>query len=260
MLTLLPENRRRGLPSIDGLVILNHRQTGQTEAVLDGKSVTAWRTGATGALAVKKLTDKHASSLGIVGCGVQGFYQGVCISAIRKIDKIFLFDPYKTKEKMEKFAEDLKKACDHTTEIFICQSSEQLLEYSDIIVTATFSNDPVLPDNPELLKGKCYIAVGSYKPYMKELPDSLFRLSPKIYADLPHACEESGDLSSRIENGLLKKEQVDYLHQVITGELPTPEVDTIIFKTVGMALVDIVAAEYLYQKALKLNKGTDIDF
>ena len=95
MLALVPENRERSLPSIDGVVVLNDRITGQSRALLDAKRVTSWRTGATGALAVRELSDENAASVGIVGCGIQGFSQGVCISAVRNIKKICLFDPFK---------------------------------------------------------------------------------------------------------------------------------------------------------------------
>lgn len=260
MLTLVPENRDRGLPSIDGLVVLNNRKTGQSEALLDGKSVTAWRTGATGALAAKTFSKEDASSLGIVGCGVQGFYQGVCISAVRDIEKIMIFDKFKSKEALEDFAAMLKKECPSVKKVVICKDAEELLAESRIVVTTTFATEPVLPEKPELLKGKCYIAVGSYKPYMQELPDSLFELTKEVYVDLMYACEESGDLSKRIESGLLHEEDVKCLHQVLDGSVKPSGDDTVVFKTVGMALVDMVAAEYLYQQAEALGKGLEVNF
>lgn len=260
MLTLVPENRDRGLPSIDGLVVLNHRETGRTEALLDGKSVTAWRTGATGALAARTFAQEDASCLGIVGCGVQGFYQGVCISAVRNIKKILLFDKFKSNEALETFGRQLKEKCPAVEEVVVCRDAEELLGPSHIVVTTTFSEEPVLPEDKELLRGKCYIAVGSYKPYMKELPDTLFEIGAEVYVDLMYACEESGDLSSRIESGQIKTEDIKCLHQVLEGSVKPSGTDTVVFKTVGMALVDMAAAEYLYHEAETLGKGTEVSF
>ena len=258
MLTLVPENRNRDLPSIDGTVLLNDPKTGEILALMDAKSITAWRTGATGALAVSKLTHANVHSLGIVGCGTQGFYQARCICAVRNIQRIYLLDTYKSVKALQTYSTDLKKLCPSIKEIIICDNAGQLLTCSDIVVTTTFSEEPVLPEDEALLHGKTYIAVGSYKPCMKELPDTLFRIASNVYADIPFACEESGDLAARLENGLLCQENIHYLHQLLDGDLYKPSADTVIFKTVGMALIDIVTAEYIYQASLKRGIGIDV--
>lgn len=259
ILTLVPDNRTRNLPSIDGMVLLNDRKTGTLKAILDGKSVTAWRTGATGALAADVLSPASAQSLGIVGCGVQGFFQGRCICAVRHIKRVCLFDPFKSSEALGTFAKDLQAVCPGVEEVVICRDATQMLSESNIVVTTTFSTEPVLPEDEDMLRGKTYIAVGSYKPYMKELPDALFRITTDVYADIPFACEESGDLSTRLENGLLLRENIRLLHEALSGTAAQPSSDTVVFKTVGMALVDIVTAEHIYRMASQREIGTEID-
>ena len=259
MLTLVPENRNRNLPSIDGTVLLNDPKTGEILALMDGKSITAWRTGATGALAVSELAPADTHNLGIIGCGTQGFYQGRCICAVRDIRHIYLLDKFKSPDALKTYAADLQAICPNVIEVTVCENAEQLLAGSEIVVTTTFSEEPVLPENEALLHGKTYIAVGSYKPYMKELPDALFRIADHVYADIPFACEESGDLVSRLENGLLRKEKVHLLHQVLNRRIPEPPTDTVIFKTVGMALVDMVTAEYVYHTSLEHGIGIDVE-
>jgi len=253
-LTIVPENRLKGLPSIDGFVILNHGETGEPLALLDAKSITAWRTGATGALAAKYLSHKNADSLGIVGCGVQGFHQILCICAIRSIKKINLYDIADTGD----FADRLKAHCPGAA-IERCGKIEELVEKSNIVVTATFSEDPVLPDDPALLRGKCYIAVGSYKPHVRELPDSVFKLAADVYVDLMHACEESGDLISPLNSGLIKKDQIKLLHSLIESPRTIESGETTVFKTVGMALNDIFASRYFYNKALEKGCGINLE-
>jgi len=245
-LTIVPENRAKGLPSIDGLVMLNHSETGEPLAILDAKSITAWRTGATGALGAKYLSRKNSDSLGIVGCGVQGLYQTLCICAIRDIKKINLYDIGDTAS----FADKLR-SCLPQAAVERCKDTAELVKKSDIIVTTTFSEKPVLPDDAALLKGKCYIAVGSYKPHVRELPDGVFSLAGDVYVDLMHACEESGDLISPMNRGLLKKDNVKLLHSLIDSPITIAPEETTVFKTVGMALNDIFAARYFYNKALE---------
>ncbi len=74
-------------------------------------------------------------------------------------------------------------------------------------VPHTPSAVPVLPNDKELLRGKCIIAIGSYTPEMREIPDAIWDLTDKVYNRAPYACEEAGDLSQPIAEGRLKKEQ-----------------------------------------------------
>ena len=67
---------------------------------------------------------------------------------------------------------------------------EELVRNSDIICTTTPSTTPVLPDDKELLRGKCIIAIGSYMPEMREIPDAVLDLVDNVYIELPYACEE----------------------------------------------------------------------
>lgn len=239
ILTLVPDNKDRGLPALDGIMLLNNRETGCVEAVLDAKALTAWRTGATGAMAAKLLARDDAQALGVIGCGNQGLYQAICISAVRGINKIYLYDAFGVRSG---FVERLKKKMKPGTELIVCQSAEDLISASDIVVTATFATSPVLPDNEALLAGKCYIAVGSYKPEMRELPDALFRIADGVFVDLDYACEESGDIITPLQNGLLKKEDVHEIHTILHTDNEKRKNGTNVFKTVGMALVDLVVA------------------
>ena len=285
MLTLVPANRERGLPSIDGAVILNDRETGAICAMLDGKSVTAWRTGAVGALGTMLLSDPAGSTLGIIGCGVQGLHQAFCIMAVRPIRRIYLYSRSGVKQEfIEKLrsrmcaageGKMLKKA--EEPEIIECASADELVASSEIVVNATYSEQPVLPAKPELLKGKCFVAVGSYKTYMRELPDELFSVVDEVYVDLPFACEESGDLSVPIQKGLLKEDEVKTIYSLFADgkaaakenlsavkcdqkEQDTAHRKTILFKTVGMSVMDLFAANYLYKKAQEQHRGLEVEF
>ena len=105
MLTIFPENANLGLPSIDGLVILNDQVTGAPLAVLDGQAVTAWRTGAVGGVGMRHLSRKDAHTVGIVGAGMQGFYQAVYACAARDIKTVYIWN--RTKKDLTDYIERL---------------------------------------------------------------------------------------------------------------------------------------------------------
>lgn len=250
MLTMFPENAKFGLPSIDGLVILNDAQTGAPLAVLDGQAVTAWRTGAVGGAAIRHLADKNARTVGIVGAGVQGFYQAVYACAAREIHTVYIYNH--SDRDLTDYLERLKKAIDNPgIKVVQCKSVEELARQSDIICTTTPSNTPVLPDDRELLRGKCIIAIGSYTPEMREIPDAVWDVAEKVYIELPYACEESGDLSQPLSEGRLTKDRIvlmsDYLASGEREESGNGK--TTYFKSVGMGLFDVCVAQKILEIA-----------
>lgn len=92
ILSIFPENAKLGLPSIDGAVLLNDQKTGAPIAVLDGQSVTAWRTGAVGGVGIRHLSRRDCHTVGIVGAGVQGFHLAVYACAARDIRTVYVYN------------------------------------------------------------------------------------------------------------------------------------------------------------------------
>lgn len=249
ILSIFPENAKLGLPSIDGIVLLNDYTTGKPVAVMDGQSVTAWRTGAVGGVAVRHLSRKDCHTVGIVGAGVQAFHQAVYACAARDIHTVYVFNH--SDRDLTSWAEELKKAIKKPVEIVICTTIEELVKNSEIIMTTTPATAPVLPDDKELLKGKCIVAIGSYTPSMREIPDAVWDLVDKVYIELPYALEESGDLAQPIKEGRLRKEQAVLMDQFLASGADEDEVTkgTTYFKSVGMGLFDVCIAKKLMEKA-----------
>ena len=206
ILSIFPENSKLGLPSIDGIVLLNDYTTGAPLAVMDGQSVTAWRT-------------------------------------------VYVFNH--SDRDLTDYLERLKKAIDkEDVKVVQCKAVEELVRNSDIICTTTPSTTPVLPDDKELLRGKCIIAIGSYMPEMREIPDAVLDLVDNVYIELPYACEESGDLSQPLASGKLTKDRIKLMHEyLISGEKEIKEGQTTYFKSVGMGLFDVCIAQKLYEVA-----------
>lgn len=258
ILTVFPENSKLGLPSIDGVVLMNDYETGKPLAMLDGQTVTAYRTGALGGVAIRHLSRKDCHTVGVIGAGVQGFHQALYACAARDIETVYVYNH--SGRDLTDYLAHLRAAVGENIQVIQCQTVEELAQKSDIICTATPAETPVLPEDKELLRGKCIVAIGSYTPQMKEIPNVIWDLADRVYVELPYACEESGDLKTPIEEGLLTMDRVAYMHELLKSEEEIPEGRTTFFKSVGMGLFDICAAQYLMEAAREKNLGQEIEF
>ena len=250
MLTIFPENAKLGPPPLDGLVILNDRTTGAPLAIMDGQAVTAWRTGAVGGVGIRHLSRKDARTVGIVGAGAQGFHQAVYACAARNIETVYIWN-HSNRDLTDFMARLKKTIADPAVEVVQCKTVEELVKASDIICTATPSEEPVLPNDRELLEGKCIIAIGSYTPQMREIPDVIWDLVDNVYIELPYACEESGDLSQPLAEGRLTMDRVVLMDKFLASGADEDEIakKTTYFKSVGMGLFDVCVAQKLLEKA-----------
>lgn len=229
--TVFPKNHEKSLPVVDGIVVFNDKSTGQICALMDGKSLTAIRTGAVGGTAVKYYAGSDAKVLGIIGCGVQGYYQALFADHVKDFDKILLFDSYGYNPKF-------KDTFGHKLEI--AESPDMLVEKSDVVITATTSNVPIF--KTKVVKNKTFIGIGSFKPNMREYSDDFIKKMDHIIADTPFAKYETGDLKIPIENDIIASENIQLFKQErLEG--------TVFFKSVGMALFDNVVAEKIYEIA-----------
>lgn len=256
LLTINPENPAKGHPAIYATVMLNDGQTGKPLALMDGGAITALRTGAVSGLGIRFTTPFETHSAGLIGAGEQGFYQLIFACMERPIRKVAIFDnnPEKVDALIAKLTPRLP--CVHFRK---AGSPEQLVEKSQLIITATTAETPVLPDNPELYEGKHIVAIGSFKPAMRELPDALFKKVEQVLVDTKVAIHESGDIIEPIKKSLIFKESVIPFSKVATGKIQISTNKCTIFKTVGMALFDLVAAKYLYEKALERRVGLEVN-
>ncbi len=257
VLSLFPDNPKRGLPVISGLVLLNDTETGLPLAIMDGAAVTAYRTGAVSGLGIRYTAKTDSRVVGLIGAGAQGFYQVLFAGQVRELEKVLIFDHDRDKAeavgiRIEKELSELK--------VKVVEAVEELVAEADLVITATPATCPVLPDQRDMLRNKSYVSIGSYKPEMRELPEALYSLLDRVLIDTEHGLDESGDLITPLEKGWISKEKIVPFGEYIKGS-PAPRKDgeTTLFKTVGMALFDLAVAEYIYHKALRQGLGTNLD-
>jgi ornithine cyclodeaminase/alanine dehydrogenase-like protein (mu-crystallin family) len=257
LVTVYPGNRARGRPVIDGIVVLSDRATGEVLALMDGKTVTAMRTGAVTGLSIRHLARPGARSVGLVGCGVQGYYQLMYACTARQIERIALFDV--NPAAIPPMADRLRASLPGVA-IEAAASAAAVLAASEIVIAATTARRPVFPDDPALFEDKHLVAIGSFEPEVREYPDAAMRVVEKVWIDTDYALEESGELMIPLHEGLLRQDQVETLgHFILSGRPPERGTHaTTMFKTVGMALFDLTTARQAYDNARERGLGTEL--
>lgn len=253
LVSLFPDNPSKGVPVLTGLVVLNDICTGQPLAVLDGPTLTAMRTAAVASVSIRHLVSDDARSVGVIGAGVQGYYQAWIACASKGFSKVFIFDLVAEKaQAMSKELADVLPGVD----IKVTAAVEELLSNSNAVITATTSLEPVLPDDAESLKGKHFVGIGSYKPEMREFPKAIFGLIDKVYVDTDHALGEAGDLIVPLREGWIKEEQVMTFGRFLKDKNAIGSTEeTTFFKSVGMAIFDVCASRLIYEKAMEKDLG-----
>lgn len=137
--------------------------------------------------------------------------------------------------------------------------ARELLKSTSLIITATPSSEPVSPDEPQLLHGKHFIGIGSFRPDMQELPDSVYRLAGELAIDAESARHEVGHVIAPIERGVLKPSDVFFIGELVSGRRSVNVHHTTAYKPAGMALYDLVAAVVAYEAAKRLSKGHEFE-
>lgn len=233
LVTVHPENAKRGLPTIQGEVIVMRAATGVRLGVLDGATVTARRTAALSMLAAREFAPHPDSPLLIVGAGTQGhahleaFREGLGVSEV--------FITSRTAESAEALAEHAKSLGIQARTI---GGPEEVLDQVSLVVTATTSREPVLPE--DVPDGVFVAAVGAFKPEMAELPSALISRSTIIVDTLEGAKDEAGDLLDAEQAGAFRWDDATPLEEALRWSEPPG--GTVIFKSVGHALWDLAAA------------------
>jgi ornithine cyclodeaminase len=233
LVSVHPQNAGRGLPTIQGEVVVMEAATGRRLGLLDGSVVTARRTAALSMLAARELAPRPNGPLLIVGAGTQGrahleaFREGLGTS------KVFVAS--RTPERagsLADYAEDLGM------EARAVEDPGEVLDEARLVVTATTSREPVLPE--EVTEGTFVAAVGSFDPGAAELPAGLISRSAVVVDTLEGAREEAGDLIQAERAGAFSWENATRLEDALRR--PERPESTTVFKSVGHALWDLAAA------------------
>lgn len=255
VVTVVPENKKIGKKTINGI---SDFQTGEPLALLEGSYLTMIRTGAISGVATKYLARHNAKTLCIIGTGEQAKGIAEAIFAVRDIEKVILYN--RTEGKAYAFAQYIQEKFGKPA--YVHTNANEAISEADIIVTTTNASTPVFSEI--LQKGVHINAVGSFRPNMQELPSHAIANANKVVVESKEAAlEETGDLQVPVREGLFKASDIHAeLGQIISGEKAGRENDEeiTVFKSVGLAVVDIIVAKYLYERAVEQGVGNRIEF
>lgn len=223
-----PENKQHGLPSIQGEVLVLDARDGRRLAMLDGITVTARRTAALSLLAARKLAPNPKGPVLVFGAGAQARAH---LEALKSgLDVYQAFVCSRTPDSAHLLAEEMMR---QGMVVKVVEDPAEALPQCPLVVTATTSRTPVLPE--KVRDDAMIIAVGAFRPDMAEIPAHLVR-ECAVYEDTPDALHEAGDL---IQAGL---SPADVTPLVKCLDMPRPEQGPVLFKSTGHSVFDLAAA------------------
>lgn len=247
LVTIVPGNAARGMPTLHAVVVWLDAATGQPLALMDGAAITAMRTGAASGVATRLLARPDSETLAVIGAGGQAEWQLRAVVAARPIRRVLVHA--RSPESRARFAERMTEAIGIPVEA--AGSAAAAVGEADVVCCATTSTEPVF-DAAWLRPGTHVNGIGAFRLEMVELPPELFARAALVAVDSRAAAmAEAGDVVAAIERGLLAEAQLVELGTIGREWVESREPDAITaFKSVGLAIQDVAAAELIARRLL----------
>lgn len=255
LVTVFPKNSARGLPTHFATIVLLSPETGEVEAIVDGRYLTAARTAAVSAVAVRHLARADASVLAILGSGVQARSHLDALPHARTFRECRAWSP--TAPHLARFVADRAIT---KLPVGARASAQEAVRGADVIVLAVSSTTPVI-QHGWLDSGALVISLGAYRPDMREMDPALVATSRLIVDSRQAALIEAGDIVQGIREGRFTEAHIaGELGEVILGHKAgrTAAREVVVFKSLGMAVEDLAAAQLAYARARRARKGREI--
>jgi ornithine cyclodeaminase/alanine dehydrogenase-like protein (mu-crystallin family) len=249
---VFPDNPQRGLDAHQGTVTLFDGETGEVRALMNASAITAIRTAAVSAVATRLLAREDARELGVLGAGVQARSHLEALRLVRDFERVRIFSP--TAGHARALADEAGAE--------VAGSAEEAVRDADVVVTATSSVRPVL-ERSWLKDGAHVNVVGGRPPEMREL-DTATIADSAFYVDRRESAEnEAFDYRDALESGAIgpghiRGEIGEVLIGAATGRQAPEELT--VFRSLGLAVEDLAAAEYVVRRAREAGIGTEVEF
>lgn len=230
LVSLYPANAGTAIPTVIALVILFRRDTGEPLALLDGSALTALRTAAVSAAVTRRLAAPESSVLALLGSGVQAATHLEALERVRAFREIRVWS--RTPERARRFAQQ------HGA---IAMDAEAAVRGADVVVTATPAREPILR-GAWLKPGALVNAIGAPMPGWRELDDAAMA-NIVVVESREAASEESGDV-------ILSRARIHAeVGEIFAGTKTVPAGATTVFKSVGVAVEDVFAAQLAFERS-----------
>ncbi len=231
LVTFYRNNGARGLPTHMALIALFRSDTGEPIAIMDGRLITEMRTAAVSAVAVNLLSSPGAKRLALLGSGVQARAHAQALNLVRPISEICVWS--RNPAHARQCAEEIGASATHT--------AEEAVRNADIVVTITSADEPILRGT-WLQTTALVLAVGAIGPTRREVDSDVMR-GAVIVDSRDAAQQESGDIL--LAGAPIYAE----LGELLAGRKRKPMENTIVFKSLGLAVEDLAAARLVLEAA-----------
>ena len=256
LVTVFGENHKRDLPSHLATILLLDPETGALQAIMDGRYITEARTAAVSAVSTRFLAKADAATLAIIGSGVQARSHLEAYQLVRQLKEVRIWSP--KPRSREQFVEDMGGHV--PIPIVACGSAEAAVRGADLIVLVTSSPTPVI-DDAWVSKGAHVVGVGACRPNQQEMPPALVARS-RLYVDSKAAAlVESGDVVMNVAAKLFDESHIrGEIGELVLGRVAgrASADDITVFKSLGMAVEDVVAADLVFRRASESGAGTEL--
>ena len=258
LISLFPTNRGRGIPTIQGGILLFDPHSGAPTALVDAASVTAIRTAAASGAATRCLAREDAASLALLGYGVQAQQHLDAMALVRPIEDVRVWGP--SHAKAMAFAE--RQRARTGLAVAAAETLTDAVKEADIICTVTSSTEPIL-FGAQVSKG-CHInCIGAHSPSSREVDSELVRAARVFLEVRDFAMEEAGDILIPLREGTIEETHLlAEIGECLSGEKDgrTAPTDITLYKSLGNIAQDLAAANLVYQRSIERGLGTVVDF
>lgn len=260
IVSVFPGNSEKGIPVVPAQVLLVDSETGEVSAMMNGAEITRIRTGAISGAATDILANKEAAVAALFGTGGQAAAQLEALLCVRPIKEVRIFDAFA--ERVESFIkQNVALAEQYGAKLKAVRSPDEAVSCADVVTTVTTAKEPVF-DGMKIREGTHINGVGSFTPDKRELGDELLNRA-RVFVDNREAVlQEAGDFLIPAQTGRYNPDNIiGEIGGVLSGELKgrTSAEDITVLKTVGYAVLDVVAAWQVYCEALEQGVGIQID-
>jgi alanine dehydrogenase len=240
------------LPTVMGTMIYSDPENARPLALMDGTELTMKRTGAAAAVATDHLAVEDATSLGIVGAGVQSYTQLEAIAAVRPIEEVVVSDV--SEDAVARFIDRFEADFDVRAGSIAAAAS------CDVLSTVTPVEDPIVSAD-DVGPHTHVNAMGADAEGKHELADELL-LDAKIVIDDHKQCTHSGEINVPYHAGVLDDDDIyGEIGEVVTGtrEGRTDADGVTVFDSTGLAIQDVATAHVVYEHADENDNGYPFD-
>ncbi len=256
LVTVFAGNAAKQLPSHLATIILLDPDTGALQALMDGRYITEARTAAVSAVSARFLATRDASTLAIIGSGVQARSHLEAFAEVRALKDVRIWSP--RAQSRDRFVEEMSGHV--PVSIRAAATAEDAVRGADLVVLVTSSPTPVIED-AWVGPGTHVVSVGACRPDQREMAPALVARARLFVDSRAAALVESGDVVMGIAEGRFTDAHVlGEIGAVVLGRAQgrTGDRDVTIFKSLGMAVEDVVAADLVFRRAVESGAGTEL--